>query len=94
MRLQEVGLQVENVEKDAMELWTAAPIESEDKDTECRAAMQNTEPDEEDSDVGKHVKIWMLQREAGKNGVTLGLFRQFLPMSLALWSQGKHQAVC
>ena len=39
-RLQEVGLQVENVERDAMELWTAAPIESEDKDTECRAAIK------------------------------------------------------
>ena len=58
MRLQEVGLQVENVEKDAMELWTAAPIESEDKDTECRAAMQNTEPDEEDSDVSVIVHLY------------------------------------
>ena len=60
MRLQEVGLQVENVEKDAMELWTAAPIESEDKGTECRAAIsakQSTEPDEEDTDVGKHVSV-------------------------------------
>ena len=42
---------------DATERWTATPIDSEDEDAECRAAMQTAETDEEDSDadVSKHV---------------------------------------
>ena len=37
------------------EQWTAGPIESEDEDADRRAAIQNTEPVEEDADVSEHV---------------------------------------
>ena len=49
----EVGLLrlVEDVVGDTTEQWTAASIDSEDENAECRAAMQNTETDKEDADV-------------------------------------------
>ena len=51
----EVGLLVEDIVDDATERWTAAPIDSENEDAECRAAMQNAETAKEDSDVSEHV---------------------------------------
>ena len=47
-KLFELLFQVEEVVEEAIGPWTAVSIE--DLDTECRAAMQNTEPEKEEAD--------------------------------------------
>ena len=75
LQLPEVGLRVEDVVDDATERWTAAPIDSEDEDAECRAAMQNADIDEEDADVSEHV-VPMTLREARLAAHALKIFVQ------------------
>ena len=75
LQLPEVGLRVEDVVDDATERWTAAPIDSEDEDAECRAAMQNADIDEEDADVSEHV-VPMTLREARVAAHALKIFVQ------------------
>ena len=64
---------------DATERWTATPIDSEDEDAECRAAMQTAETDrasdEEDADVSEHV-VPMTLREARVAAHALKIFVQ------------------
>ena len=55
--------------------WTAAPIESEDEDAEWRAAIQNTEADEQDADVSEHV-VPLTLREARVAAHALKIFVQ------------------
>ena len=75
LQLPEVGLRVEDVVDDATERWTAAPIDSEHKDTECKAAMQTAETDEEDADVSEHA-VPMTLREARVAAHVLKIFVQ------------------
>ena len=48
LKLPDIRLRIEDVVVDVTELWTAASLESEEEDAEYRAAIQNSEPDEED----------------------------------------------
>jgi len=49
LHLSDSGLRVEDVVNDSSEQWPAAPLESDDEDAECRAAMQAAEEDEENA---------------------------------------------
>ena len=63
LQFSDSGLRVEDVLNDVTEQWTAAPVESDDEDAECRAAMEAAEPDEEEADVSELV-VPMTLRDA------------------------------